>query len=259
MESTVRSWIGIAAAGAMMVSGCGDGARPQTDGPPTERELAVRWRGVEIGSREEVVSGGGADEARSILQYPVVTGAPTPEVRERLQAALSPDSAVDLGLERFRQEFRQGTAPRVDLSYRITYKRKHLLNVLYWMEVLGGGSAGRYGFRNRVVDLRTGLRVTADHAFHRSELSALARLVDARIQRDTSDSARRHATGNGTLKRFGAEDLDNFSIDDRGMTFELEYTFPDLFPFGSSSAAFTWAELRPYIRPDGPLAPFAGR
>ena len=32
----------------------------------------------------------------------------------------------------------------------------------------------------------------------------------------------------------------------------------DLFPFGSSTVSFTWAELRPYIRPDGPLAPFAG-
>lgn len=258
----MRTRIGVAVAGAMMlsISSCdhGDGARPQTDGPPTERELVVHWRGVEIDSREEVVAGG-ADETRSILQYPVVTGAPTPEVRERLQAALSPDSAVDLALEPFRREFRQGTAPQVGLSYRITYKRKHLVNVSYRLEAVGGDSAARYGFRNRVVDLRTGSRVTADQAFHRSELPALARLVDARIQRDTVRSARRRAAGNGAPRRFGVEDLDRFSIDDRGMTFALESTFPELFPFTSSSAALTWAELRPYIRPDGPLAPFAGR
>jgi hypothetical protein len=257
----VRSWIGIAIAGAVLsASACGDdGPRPDSEAAPTERELAARWRGVEINSKEERISAGsGEDSTRSLLRYPVVVGAPTPEIRDRLQAALSVDSALDLPMDWYRKEFSEGKAPTVDVSYRITYKRDYLLDVRYRVEALGGGGPARYGWRHRVFDLRTGTRLRAAQAFRPDALAELATRVHERIyqETDTDGAPEVYTDASAAPKRFGVGDLDNFAIDDQGVTFSLEFSFPHVFSDAPVDAAFTWDELKPYIRRDGPLAMF---
>lgn len=256
----MRQWIGIALAGAVLsTAGCNDnGPRRESEDHPSERELAARWRGVTIDSREEVISvGPDSAESRSVLQYPVVTDAPTPQLRDRLQAALSIDSAIDLSMDEYRREFRAGNAPTLDVSYRIRYQRDYLLDVRYRVEALGGGPA-RYGWRHRVFDLRTGTRVRAAQAFRPDALVELASHVDERIQEDagTDDAPEVYSDAEDAPRRFGVGDLDNFAIDDRGVTFSLEFDFPFVFSEGPIDVLFTWDELRQYIRRDGPLEMF---
>lgn len=259
----MRSWIGIAiAGGVLLASGCGDdGPRPETDGPPTEREVAARWRGVAIDQRQEKVGVGEADSLdawAALLQYPVVIDAPTPEIRHRLQAALSIDSAIDLSMDEYRREFRAGNAPTLDVSYRIRYQRDYLLDVRYRVEALGGGGPARYGWRHRVFDLRTGTRVRAAQAFRPGALAELASRVDERIyeEPDKDGAPEVYTDASDAPRRFGVADLDNFSIGDQGVTFSLEFSFPFVFPNGPADASFTWDELKPYIRRDGPLEMF---
>lgn len=52
---------------------------------------------------------------------------------------------------------------------------------------------------------------------------------------------------------FTADDLDNFSVGEKGVTFIYDYGFPHVIQAcqPSGNYFFTWNELKPYIKPGG--------
>jgi hypothetical protein len=258
----LKLWRIAAVAVVLPVAACGPGMRGRAADPaPTPSGAVDLGYGVTLRpERVALVNRGGR---RCELSYPAVARAPTPALRRSLQDALALETVLGASPGEYRREVVTDDYRCIDASYSIHSQRGSLLDLEYLLEVRGGG-ATRYGIRHRVVDLRTGRRLVAEQAFHPAALDSLARTVDRRMQAEIARAVARdpdeasgwyHLDDGGSPPRFRVEDLDDFSVGKDGITFYFEFEFPDLFPRQPGAYFFSWAELRPYVRPDGPLAP----
>lgn len=249
---------------ALAVAACGPGARAGGEGASDTPSPVTLWSGVVLRPERIVLANRRGIECA--ITYPAVSGAPTPALGEALQKALSLGSVLGIPLDEAREEISADDYLCYDIGYSIRFRREHLLDVGYQLEVHAGGQF-RYAVRNRLVDLRTGERLTAERVFRPSTLPALAGELDRRLQaeiakaiaRDPDNDDWRFHDDQGARRHFRVEDLDNLSIDERGATFYFEYGFPHPGPDGPADFFLPWNELRPYLRPDGPLAPLLRR
>ncbi|MET0398843.1 MAG: hypothetical protein ABW277_18775 [Longimicrobiaceae bacterium] len=257
-----RIWPRIAAAAAVLPALAGglaaqaggeDTARKPFEAIPLGNDVVLRPKRVALTNRRGV---------QCEITHPLVTGGSTPELRDALQETLSLESVLDIPLGEARKEILTDDYLCYDIGYSVRFRRGYLLDVGYSLTVHSGGRF-RYGYRNRVVDLRTGERLLARQVFDPAALPALAKQLDRRLQADiTKQIARDQHDGDwgylddtGAPKRFREEDLGNFSVDEQGITFYFEFAFPDMAPFQPAHYFLSWSELRPYVRPDGALAP----
>ncbi|HEX8275122.1 MAG TPA: hypothetical protein VF615_20985 [Longimicrobiaceae bacterium] len=251
----LKLWRIAAVAVVLPVAACGPGVRA-ADPAPTPHPTIDLGYGVAMRPEQLNLTNRGGN--RCELSYPVVVRAPTPALRRSLQDALGMKSVLGTSPGEYRREVVTDDYGCIDASFSIHAQRGSLVDLEYWLEVHGGG-ASRYGFRHRVVDLRTGRRLTAEQAFHPALLDSLARVVDRRMQADLQDSvrvSRYHRLDEEEVPpHFRAEHLDNLSVDEKGIIFSYEFEFPEIAPLQPAAYFFSWAELRPYVRPDGPLAP----
>ena len=237
----------------------------EPDGTPAP-VLRARWGGVVIRPGHVALRKRFPYDVVKLsdITYPIVSRAPTTAVRERLRRALSLDSVYGFSLERYRREFGEDEYPSVEISYDITFQRAGLATVFFDHTIQGGGAA-RLSWRVVVVDLRTGRRLRAADVFDRAALGELARQVDQRMQVEIAHigedvhEARpgRYRDASGRPKHFGLNDLDRFSVGEDGVTFDYEFEPQVLFAEANDAHGdyfFPWAELRPMLRPDGPLA-----
>jgi hypothetical protein len=112
--------------------------------------------------------------------------------------------------------------------------------------------------------------IKAADAFN-SDLGPLAKLADQKLQvevkellkvndEDKSSDAEQKSEIRDELNKlhFGVQNLDELSVGDRGVTFLFDAGFPHVIqalqPDGEYF--FSYAELRPYIRRNGPLGLF---
>jgi hypothetical protein len=125
--------------------------------------------------------------------------------------------------------------------------------------------------RHFLISLTNGKIVKAADAFDPALLSALAQLVDQKLKDETkelnkailedrsADAEQKNWVQDNLNKlRFGVQNLDNFSVSDKGLTFLYEAGFPHVIralqPNGEYF--FSYGDLRPYIRNNGPLGVF---
>ena len=114
------------------------------------------------------------------------------------------------------------------------------------------------------INLRNGELIKAGDAFDSPSLDTLAALVDKKLQTENQETIRDSGDDRETAKdllkdlKIKASDLDDFSISDKGITFLYDAGFPHvaqaLQPVGQYF--FTFAELKSYIKRDGPLGMF---
>jgi hypothetical protein len=233
--------------------------------------------GVTLGRKRLVlrrhggVEGDPLDEAEIVV--PTVERAPTPELRERLEQAIGLESASGMPVEALSRPFLNGEGAPPHVTFKADRLPGHLLQVWYWIELHGIGR-GRYSEAVVLADLRTGGVVAARDAFVADSLGALAARVDRRMQPDLARVARAAAgdggeplkarlpdlvTADGSPRRFAVADLERFSVGPEGITFHLPFpprTFEEGVEF-NGSYTLSWTEMRPYLRPGGPLSELA--
>jgi hypothetical protein len=154
------------------------------------------------------------------------------------------------------------------ISYRVNYNRHFLLDLTVTEE--GMGAYPDAFERHRVVDLRSGRALRAADVFDRDQMTALVALVNqameaekqAKIAEVTSaDKGENEAAGivqQLQEHRFRLKHLNDFMVDDRGVTFRYEYGFPHVIKAAQPDGRyfFSYADLRPFMRSDGALAQF---
>ncbi|HEV7843870.1 MAG TPA: hypothetical protein VGO69_09235, partial [Pyrinomonadaceae bacterium] len=128
----------------------------------------------------------------------------------------------------------------------------------------GSGAYPDTHTKHFAINLRNGELIKAADAFNSSSLDELAALVDKKLQAENQatirDSGNDSETARDLLKdlKFKASDLDDFSISDKGVTFLYDAEFPHvvqaLQPVGQYF--FSFSELKPFIKREGPLAMF---
>ena len=150
-----------------------------------------------------------------------------------------------------------------EFDYRVNYNRNYILDITFMQD--GIGAYPDTHTKHFAINLKNGDLIKAADAFNSSSLEELAALVDKKLQTEKQDIIKeregdeREAAQN-MLKdlKFEASNLDEFSISDKGITFLYDAGFPHvvqaLQPAGEY--LFSFAELKSYIKSDGPLAVF---
>jgi hypothetical protein len=154
------------------------------------------------------------------------------------------------------------------IDYRVNYNRNFLLDLT--LTEAGMGAYPDAFERHVVVDLRSGRALHAIDVFDRDQMKTLVALVNkameaekqAKIAEVTSADRGENAAV-GIVQQlqehtFRLKHLNDFMVDDRGVTFRYEYGFPHVIKAAQPEGRyfFSYADLKPFIRPNGALAQF---
>ena len=194
---------------------------------------------------------------RAVVSYPVIVGPKNSAVLRKVRALFDFKNIFDTSLAEYRADTWLS-----EFDYKVNYNRNFILDITFTQE--GIGAYPDTHRKHFAIDLRTGELIKAADAFESASLDALAALVDKKLQAENQatirDSAGDRETAEGLLKdlKFKASDLDEFSVGDKGITFLYDAGFPHavqaLQPAGQYF--FSFAELKPFIKRDGPLGSF---
>ncbi len=204
------------------------------------------------------------EKRKATVRYPIVLGLSDPTVLRRIQNAISVKSIFNSTLKEYRED-----TWLEEFDYQVNYNKNYLLDITFTQS--GSGAYPSTQIKHLLINLKDGKIVTAGDAFDRNSLTALAKLVDLKLkdevketlkenEEDTSSGAEGKSWVRDELKKleFGVKDLDEFSVNDKGVTFIFDAGFPHaiqaLQPVGEYF--FTYAELRAYVKGNGPLGIF---
>ncbi len=150
-----------------------------------------------------------------------------------------------------------------EASYAVDYNKNGILSVT--LSVMGSGAYPSEASHPIIVNLEIGGRVLAKDVFVKlSELAAKGKKTqEAEIKRAIVKIKKENPEEKNPASLFENTDftvknLDKFSVSNQGITFWYDYGFPHIImalqPEGRYF--FRWAELKPFIKPDGLLAQF---
>lgn len=202
------------------------------------------------------------ERRRAVVNLPVVGGIADARVLRKVRAALDLKSVFDTSLAEYRED-----AWLEELDFKVNYNRNYILDITLWAE--GSGAYPDTHTKHLAISLKTGDVLKARDVFRGDSLGALARMANESLRAAVAEQIKvveedRDLTEKDSLKgeltglTFGVEHLDNFMVGDRGLTFLYDAGFPHVIqalePDGEYF--FTYAQLAPHIRRDGPLGRF---
>ena len=201
------------------------------------------------------------------VTYPVVAGAIPLAAKKKLNDTISYWRVFDTTLAENLGDYDW----LYEMSYAVNYNKNGVLDIALTMD--GAGAYPDQSTRNLVVDLKTGEQVKFADAFKTDALDKFAPLVDAKLKTEVKEiiksidedkSSGNTKEDNDSLKEqlnalsFTPESFNEFSVSDKGVTIFYEAGFPHVIqalePAGNYF--FTWAEAKPFIKPDGLLGRF---
>ncbi len=195
--------------------------------------------------------------------FPRVTGPAGHPALAKLKAHLTVRKLADQTEPEIRENFAGCGCGLVHASYSVDYNRNGVLALSVQFESLGAYLS--FSTERLVLSTRTGERLPIGQLLLPAALPELARQADKRLQARVKE-ARQAAAGSEEAtwldellsgKRFTVENLDDFTVTKEGITFYYPFGFPNavLARQPDDSFVFTFAQLKPYLKPDGPLAP----
>lgn len=202
------------------------------------------------------------DRERATIVYPFVVRVPNPVVLRKVRALLDVRNIFDTSVKEYRENNWLD-----EFDYVVNYNSNDILDLTF----SESGMAAYPDSQSRTIsiNLRTGNLIKARHVFVEEKLPELARLVDAKLQQEVAEIIKA-AKEDRTLQdassivealedaKFVLKDLDNLSINNDGVTFLFQLGFPHVHrafePVGRY--LFSYAELKSFIKPNGPLGTF---
>jgi hypothetical protein len=199
---------------------------------------------------------------RAVVTYPVVSGL-SPAVLRRVNSILNFKNIFDYSLKEYREDMWLD-----EFDYVINHNGNSLLDITFSQS--GSGAYPDDHSRHFLIDLRNGKVIKAVDVFVTDRMAQLTTNVNQKLQaelktilQELSDSKSdaediRIAREAQEPLRFTLENLDNFSLGLTGITFLYDAGYPHAIqafePVGRYF--FSYSELKPYIKPDGPLGQF---
>ncbi|HWT03868.1 MAG TPA: hypothetical protein VN256_26710 [Pyrinomonadaceae bacterium] len=198
------------------------------------------------------------DRKRAIITYPVVVGPRNSPVLRKIRALFDFKNIFGSSLA----EYRANTWLS-EFAYKVGYNRDYILDITFSQEGVGAYPDG--GYKHFAINLRTGELISAADAFDPAAHEKLAAMIDAQLQAENQETIKQvgnedRASAEELLKdlKFTTSNLNNFAVSDTGVTFLFDAEFPHAVqafePAGSYF--FSYADLKPYIKRDGPLGVF---
>ena len=181
-------------------------------------------------------------------------------INKKAETAISFERVFDLNIKEEQEEIFW----LEEADYEIEHNKDGILAAA--LTVSGSGAYPSVYTKHVVVDLKTGNAVKAADVFVR--LPELSRFADKSLQERIKkhladlrrDSAEDAATAGERLEgtKFSPENLEFFSVSDKGVSFYFDYGFPHVILAlePDNKFFFAFAQLKPYIKPRGLLARF---
>jgi len=200
----------------------------------------------------------------AIVRYPIVLGLSDGTVLRRIQNALAIKNVFDSTLEEYQQD-----SWLTDFDYKVNYNQNYLLDITFVQS--GVGAYPDTQTKHFLINLRSGLVIKATDSFNPDSLATLAKMANQMLKTETRERIKAAQVDKDTdadqkisLKdqleqlTFTVENLDDFSVSDKGVTFLYDAGFPHVIQALQPDGRyfFSYAELRPYIKRNGPLGIF---
>lgn len=196
------------------------------------------------------------------VNYPKVKAA-TPALSKKIESTISYARILQIDV---RDEIKESQWLE-DADYKVDYNGRGVLVITLSIE--GSGAYPDGSSKTVAVDLKTGDRITPAHAF--TDLSGLTALVAKKQEQEIEiaikelrEDPEEKDTDPSELfsdKKFSAENLDEFAIDNSGVTFIYDYGFPHVIralePEGRYK--FSWSEIAKFVKPTGPFGKFVAK
>lgn len=195
------------------------------------------------------------------INYPKIKAA-TPVLSKKIEAAASYEKAFGFTLKEELGEIQWLETA----DYEVIYNKNGILCLSLFIE--GSGAYPSSSTKYVVVDTNTGLKQTPANLFtNLAGLAALAKkqqkteiataIKEIKADKTNEEPNPEHLFENADFK---IKDLNDFSVDDKGVTFHYDYGFPHVIqglqPAGEFK--FTWTQLKPYIKNGGLLSRMKG-
>ncbi|MDT5272481.1 MAG: hypothetical protein QOH49_4667 [Acidobacteriota bacterium] len=227
---------------------------------PDERAIVSRRRIVIV--RTGALARQFPERKRAVINLPVVSGLSDPKVLRKVRAALDLKNIFGTSLTEYRED-----AWLEEFDFKVNYNKRRLLDISFWEE--GSGAYPDTHHAHFAINLRTGDVLKARDVFEAGALQTLTGMVNKKLRAEIAEQVRvveqdKDIEDKSGLKEelsglsFSVENLDNFMVGDTGVTFLYDAGFPHVIqalqPEGQYF--FTYAQLAPYVRRDGPLGVF---
>jgi hypothetical protein len=181
-----------------------------------------------------------------------------PAIAKKIESAVSYEKNLDLNIK----EEQTDTQWLEEASYKVNYSAKGILSVTLTID--GSAAYPDSSSKSVVVDVKTGNHVTVQDVF--TNLAGLAAKAKekqkAEIKKGLIEINKEEpGEDNNNLFEsadFTAENLSEFEVGEKGVTFLYDYGFPHVIHAMQPDGRyfFTWAQLKPYIKQGGLFAQF---
>ena len=204
------------------------------------------------------------ERRRAVVNLPVVSGLSDPRVLRKVRATLDLKNVFQTSLAEYRQD-----AWLEELDFKVNYNKRHILDISFWQS--GTGAYTDTHHAHFTISLRTGDVLKAQDVFEAGALYVLAGMANEKLRAEVAEQIKvaeedkeLDAEGRSGIKEqlsglsFNVEHLDNFEVGDAGLTFLYDAGFPHVIQAIQPDGRyfFTYAQLAPHVRRDGPLGVF---
>jgi hypothetical protein len=198
------------------------------------------------------------DRKRAIITYPVVIGPRDSLVLRKIRATFDFKNIFGSSLADYRSDTWLS-----EFAYKVNYNRNYILDITFTQEGVGAYPDG--GYKHFAINLRTGELIRAADAFDPATHEKLAAIVNAQLQAENQETIKQvgsedRASAEELLKdlKFTTSNLGDFAVSDQGITFLFDAEFPHAVQAFEPSGSYflSYAELKPYVKRDGPLGVF---
>jgi hypothetical protein len=197
------------------------------------------------------------ERRRAVVSYPVIAGPKNSEVLNKIRAALDFPNIFGSSLKEYQED-----AWLTDFGYRVNYNQNYILDLTFTQS--GVGAYPDTQTKHFAFNLKNGELLKAADAFNSDALDQLAYQVNQTLQVEIKKIIKDNPDIKGDSDQlFGALEfkvgnLDDFSVNAKGVTFLYDAEFPHAIQAVQPEGRyfFSYAQLKPYIKRDGPLGVF---
>jgi hypothetical protein len=236
---------------------------PAIQATPVQNDrVVVRPRTIVIVRKGKIVKDF-PEKKRATIKLPVISGLSDARVLRKVQSILEIKNVFDTSVAEYRED-----NWLEELDYKVNYNQNHILDITFSQS--GVGAYPDSQTKHFAINLKNGQVIKATDAFIPNKLDTLAALVKtkfdaelAQILRELTESKSdpediRIAKEAQEALEFKLSDIDDFSIGDKGVTFLYDAGYPHAIQAFEPNGKyfFSYSELKPLIRRDGPLGQF---
>jgi len=203
------------------------------------------------------------NKKRATVTYPVVSGLRDPQVLRRVQAILQIKNVFDSSIAEYRDD-----NWLEEFSYKVNYNNKSILDITFTQD--GSGAYPDTQTKHFAINLKNGSVIKASNVFTGNSLPTLRTMLDGKLHaelkeilaslRDSKSDPEdvRIATEAQEPLSYTTENLDDFEVGDRGLTFLYDAGYPHVIQAFEPNGRyfFSYSELKPFIKREGPLWQF---